>query len=205
MTLKNNISKVTDNLDKLDENREKILKISRQITRKCSNAIKAIHREEFNDYENQIEIIKRDLNEYRDLINTNPGYFHKYLSTPEQEYVEAICLYSIIQKKKIPNYEELEVDALHYTLGLADVVGELRRFILDSIRNSDIDNLNRILETMDEIYTYLFSLDYPSGLTKDLRHKTDTARRLIEKTRGDISLSLQMDKLSELLKENSNK
>jgi len=92
---------------------------------------------------------------------------------------------------------------LNYALGLADVIGELRRYALDNIRNSIIDDLNYILESMDDIYTQLFSLDYPSGLTQDLRHKTDVARSIIEKTRGDVSISLQMNDLKRCMEKKS--
>ena len=98
--------------------------------------------------------------------------------------------------------KELKIDPLNYALGLADVIGELRRYILDNIRNSNIQDLTRILENMDEIYTDLFSVDYPSGLTQDLRQKTDKARGIIEKTRGDISITLQMNNLKECIEKN---
>jgi translin len=84
-------------------------------------------------------------------------------------------------------------------LGLADIVGELRRYVLDKIRTGDYENLDKILGRMEEIYSYLFSLDYPKGLTRDLRRKTDVARSIIEKTRGDISLSIQIDRLNKNL------
>ena len=87
-------------------------------------------------------------------------------------------------------------------MGLADVIGELRRYALDNIRNSQITDLNEILEKMDDIYAQLFSIDYPSGLTLDLRHKTDQARNLIEKTRGDVSISLQMNDLKKCIQNN---
>ncbi|TXT64391.1 MAG: Translin family protein [Promethearchaeota archaeon] len=199
-TLEDNFEKVTDELDTLDENREEVLKISRNIIRECSNAIKSIHRSNFDEYTKKIERIEQDLDDMRNVINESPGYLYKYLKTPEQEYVEAIVLNALINDKNIPDHTKLNVDALHYSLGLADVVGELRRHVLDNIRNSNVDEINKILEKMDEIYSYLFSLDYPSGLTKDLRHKTDTARNLIEKTRADVSLSVQMNTLSSLLK-----
>ena len=64
---------------------------------------------------------------------------------------------------------------------------------------TQLKDLNKVLESMEEIYTYLFSLDYPSGITKDLRHKTDVGRNIIEKTRGDISLTLQMKELSKFI------
>jgi len=195
-----NFEKVTDDLDQLDEDREKILRISRNIIRECSDAIKMIHRAQFDKYCEKIEKIEQNLDIMRNLVNKNPGYFYKYLKTPEQEYTEAIVLYSLINNKEIPYHTELKVDALNYALGLADVVGELRRYVLDNIRNSKVEDIDEILEKMDEIYSHLFSLDYPSGLTKDLRHKTDTARNLIEKTRADVSLSVQMNTLSSLLK-----
>ena len=97
---------------------------------------------------------------------------------------------------------ELNITPLNFALGLADVIGELRRYALDNIRNSIIDDLNYILESMDDIYTQLFSLDYPSGLTQDLRHKTDVARSIIEKTRGDVSISLQMTDLKRCMEKN---
>lgn len=199
-TLEENFEKVTDVLDNLDENREEVLKISRNIIRECSNTIKSIHREDFDEYNKKIQIIEQDLDKMRALVSESPGYLYKYLKTPEQEYIEAIVLNALIKNEEIPNHNQLGVDALHYTLGLADVVGELRRYVLDNIRNSNVQKINEILEKMDDIYSHLFSLDYPSGLTKDLRHKTDTARNLIEKTRADVSLSIQMNTLSDLLK-----
>jgi len=202
--LKNIFSKIIDVLDKLDEDREEILRKSRVIIKDCSIAIKSIHREENKSYQDIILKIKNELDVLKNLIIKNPGHFYKYLKTPEQEYTEAIVLFSIIQNQKIPTHIDLNVDALHYILGLADVIGELRRYILDNIRKSRIDVINDILEKMDELYTYLFSLDYPSGMTKDLRHKTDVARNIIEKTRGDITLSVQMNNLTNLLEKNNN-
>ncbi len=197
--MKNIFSDLINILDKLDEDREEILKKSRDIVRDCSVAIKSIHRGDEPTYHDNINKIKSEIKVLKSLVSSNPGHFYRHLKTPEQEYVEAVTLYSIIQKNTIPSYIDLEVDALHYVLGLADVIGELRRHLLDNIRLSKRQSLEDILDKMDELYTYLFSLDYPSGMTKDLRHKTDVARNIIERTRGDITLSIQMNKLIDLL------
>ncbi|MHA2474724.1 MAG: hypothetical protein ACXAES_15990 [Promethearchaeota archaeon] len=122
------------------------------------------------------------------------------MKTPEQEYIEVIALYSIINKESLPSPSELNVNPLNYTLGLADTIGELRRYALDNIRKSQTEGLNRLLEDMDEIYTYLFSIDYPTGITQDLRRKVDIARNIIEKTRGDVSLAIQMNDLKSCFK-----
>jgi translin len=200
MNLKNIFSELTKELDNLDQDREEILRISRKIIRDCSIAIKNVHRKEFDNYQENIDLIKSHHDKLLNLVNKNPEVFFKYLKTPEQEYTEAVVFYSIISRKDIPTAEALNIHPLNYILGLADVIGELRRYALDNIRNSQIDDLNMILEDMDELYAELFSLDYPSGLTQDLRHKTDQARNIIEKTRGDISLSLQMNDLKKSIK-----
>lgn len=205
MNFKEHFSEVTQDLDGLDRDREEVLRKQRQIIRDCSLAIKSIHREEFDVFEEKTEKVASDLEELREIIGKNEGYFYKYLRTPEQEYVEAMCFYALVNKDNPPKPSDLKVDALNYSLGLADVVGELRRYALDNIRNSEIEDLNAILEAMDEIYSNLFSLDYPSGLTKDLRHKTDIARNIMEKTRGDISLTLKMDSLRKCIEDKMEK
>ncbi len=195
MNLKKAFSEITELLDILYQDREEILKLSRDVIRDCSIAIKNVHRKEFDKFHERINQIKINHKNLIEIVNKNPGIFFKYLTTPEQEYVESIAFHSIISKKEIPSPLELNINPLNFLLGLADVIGELRRYALDNIRNSHVEDLNSILEKMDEIYTYLFTIDYPSGVTQDLRHKVDVARNIIEKTRGDISLAIQMDDL----------
>ncbi|MFO8018266.1 MAG: hypothetical protein R6U96_06490 [Promethearchaeia archaeon] len=198
--LENIFENIAEDLDKYTEIREEILNLQRKIISDCSIAIKNIHREEYDNYHRKIDMIENNLADLHEMVNQKPGIFFKYLKTAEQEYTEAVCFYSIVNEKEIPTKDQLDVYSLHYATGMADIIGELRRYVLDNIRNSNVSQLNKMLEIMDEIYTYLFSLDYPSGLTKDLRHKTDIARKLIEKTRGDISLTMQMNELKDFLK-----
>jgi translin len=202
MRLNKIFSELSETLDKLDQDRERILKLSRMLIRDCSIAIKNIHRKDFDQYHQKVLNAKETHKELLELVNKNPGVFLKHLKTPEQEYVEAVAFYSIISKEPLPLPSELNITPINYALGLADVIGELRRYVLDNIRNSVVKDLNYILESMDDIYTQLFSIDYPSGLTQDLRRKTDQARSIIEKTRGDISISLQMSDLKKCMQDN---
>ncbi len=197
MNLKKAFSEISNLFDILYNDREKILQISRNIIRDCSIGIKHIHRKEFRVLQEKNNTIKTNLQNLVKLVNKNPDIFSKYLKTPEQEFTELIVFHSIISKKEIPPPSEIKVNPLNFALGLADVIGELRRYALDNIRNSQTQDLNYILESMDEIYTYLFSIDYPSGITQDLRRKVDIARNIIEKTRGDISLAIQMNDLKQ--------
>jgi len=205
MRLNKIFSELSETLDKLDQDREKILKLSRMVIRDCSIAIKNIHRKDFDQYHQKLQNIKKFHIELLELVNNNPGVFLKHLKTPEQEYTEAVAFFSIISKEDLPLPSDMNIQPLNYALGLADVVGELRRYALDNIRNSNVEDLNYILESMDDIYTQLFSIDYPSGLTQDLRHKTDQARNIIEKTRGDVSISVQMNDLKKCMQDSERK
>ncbi|GAG14652.1 unnamed protein product, partial [marine sediment metagenome] len=189
MKLNKIFAELNESLEKLDTDRESLLKLSRVIIRNCSIAIKNIHRKEYSQYHEKVLNIQKIHKDMLLLVSNNPGVFLKYLKTPEQEYTEAIAFYAVISKEPLPLPSELNIDPINYALGLADVIGELRRYALDNIRNSIVDDLNYILECMDDIYTQLFSIDFPAGLTKDLRHKIDQARNIIEKTRGDVSIS----------------
>ncbi len=195
MKLNKIFTELNESLERLDKDRESLLKLSRTMIRDCSIAIKNIHRKEFGLYHKRVLNIQKIHKEMLLMVSNNPGVFLKYLKTPEQEYTEALAFYAVISKDPLPLPSELNIDPINYALGLADVIGELRRYALDNIRNSIVDDLNYILECMDEIYTQLFSIDFPAGLTKDLRHKIDQARNIIEKTRGDVSISLQMNDL----------
>ncbi|MFW9864516.1 MAG: haloacid dehalogenase [Candidatus Thorarchaeota archaeon] len=195
MNLKKAFSEISKLLELLYHDREEILHLSRDIVRDCSIGIKNIHRKEFDKFHEKLNLIKNHHENLVKLIEKNRGFFSKYLKTPEQEMTELIAFYSIINNKDIPSPSELGIDPLNFALGLADVVGELRRYALDNIRKSQTKELNIILENMDEIYTNLFSIDYPIGVTQELRHKVDVARNIIEKTRGDVSLAIQMDDL----------
>jgi len=202
MNLKKAFSDITELLDILYQDREEILKLSRDIIRDCSIAIKNVHRKEFDKFHQRMNTVKDKHKDLHKLVDKNPGVFFKYLKTPEQEFSESIAFYAIISSGDIPSPFDLQINPINFLLGLADVIGELRRYALDNIRNSRVKDLNSILENMDDIYTYLFTLDYPGGVTQDLRHKVDVARNLIEKTRGDISLAIQMDDLKKCFETN---
>jgi translin len=52
---------------------------------------------------------------------------------------------------------------------------------------------------MEDMYYVLVTMDYPDAITGNLRRATDIARSIIEKTRGDLSLSIGQRTLREAL------
>ncbi|MEN6408350.1 MAG: haloacid dehalogenase, partial [Anaerolineaceae bacterium] len=74
---------------------------------------------------------------------------------------------------------------------LAEVTGELRRRCLDILRQGYSSEAERLLRCMDDIYGELVTLDYPDAITNGLRRQTDLVRGIVERTRGDLTISLR--------------
>ena len=56
-----------------------------------------------------------------------------------------------------------------------------------------------LLSIMDDIYGVLVTMDFPDAVTGGLRRTTDIVRGILEKTRGDLTLSLRQRDLEEKL------
>ncbi|MEM2145323.1 MAG: hypothetical protein QW279_08175 [Candidatus Jordarchaeaceae archaeon] len=194
-------------LDEQYDLRELTLTLSRDVIRLSGQAIMLIHRLDFDNAAEKIDEAKSKLDEIDKKVVKYPEFREKgFVSSAFQEYTEARLLFSLLKDGRFISYEELGVPCIPYLLGLGDLVGELRRHILDSIRREEIDKAEKLLDLMEEVYIQLVALDYPDAIISGLRHKCDIARSLVEKTRGDITLALQnrqlmkkMQGLSELL------
>lgn len=122
-----------------------------------------------------------------------------FVHDAEKEYVEASITLALIAGGPLPSVADLAVQGPAYLHGLAESVGELRRHLLDSMRADAIDECERALEQMEEIYGLLVTVDFPDALTANLRRATDVARSLVERTRGDLTVALQQQRLAERL------
>jgi len=180
--------------------RDRALAQARQLTRACSLAIRAVHRDEtpvmqehLDEARKLAQSLKADLADHSDLLYA--GYTQDAL----KEFVEANVTCALIQNLPLPTPEELGVTGFTYLNGLAEVVGELRRRTLDILRHGYSQEAERLLSIMDEIYSVLVTMDYPDAITNGLRRQTDLARGIIEKTRGDITFSLRGEHLEQAI------
>ncbi|MBN2157365.1 MAG: hypothetical protein JW776_15070 [Candidatus Lokiarchaeota archaeon] len=191
---------IKNHLDKLDEKRERILPITREIVRKCSDIIKNIHRNELTDIDSKIKEIKELIASTKEYAwDTLQGIGKNYMGIVYQEFTEAVAFYHLITEKTLPSYAELEVNPYEYLLGLSDLLGELKRMILNKIRIDDIETAEILYDYMESIHEYLFGLDYPSGLLPGFRKKIDKARALINSTLEIIVSSKQIRDLKDTL------
>lgn len=186
--------------DALNQAREQALTQARQLTRAAAYAIRAIHRGETTQAEEFLAQAARLAAALQALAETHPLLFYTgYTQDALKEYVEATLACAIILNRPLPTPEDLNLDYGIYLNGLAEVVGELRRRCLDILRQGYSAEAERLLTWMDEIYNLLVTIDYPDALTNNLRRQTDLVRGIVERTRGDLTLSLREQRLQEAL------
>jgi translin len=181
--------------------REQALPAARRSIRASANSIRAIHRLEFDRARALIEESRTALQGGLDSVRDHPAVrFAGYLQDAQKEYAEARFTEAIIDgAPNAPTPEELGVELAPYLNGMSEAVGEARREILDHLRKGDVATGERMLAAMEEIYGLLATIDYPDAITGNLRRSTDVARSIMEKTRGDLSLSLVQRDLKDAL------
>ena len=175
---------------------------SRELIRFCSLTIRAVHREEFAEAEQLLNTAKQAAAAMKADIAAHPElYYTGYTQDSLKELTEACCVFAIVQHRPIPTPEEIEIDEAAYLNGLAEAASELRRRALDLIRRDRVDEAERMLTAMDDIYAQLVTIDFPDALTGGLRRTTDSLRAVLERTRGDLTTTLQQEKLQKALRE----
>lgn len=181
--------------------RDQALTQARTLTRHCAQAIRAVHRDE-KDVANQHLVAARELVQaLRGSLQEYPNvYYAGYSQDALKEYAEANIVYALVDDGELPTPEELGLENATYLKGLSEAVGELRRRCLDILRSGHSNEVERLLEHMNENYAVLVTMDYPDAVTGGLRRLTDISRSLIERTRGDITLSVRQERLENQLR-----
>ena len=180
--------------------REKALSQSRELTRTCANTIRAVHRRDFEQAQTLLAAAKALSDGLAENLAPFPDlFFTGYVQDAQKEYVEATATLSLISGAPMPSPQEIGVAAAPFLNGLAETVGELRRFVLDKLRRGELDGSETLLQTMDDIYSLLVTIDYPDALTGGLRRTTDLARGILERTRGDLTFAQRQQELESSL------
>ena len=180
--------------------RETAFSASRQIIRNSANAIRATHRGEFDQANALMDQVAGLVAEVERVRESHPRvYYSGFVEDSLKEYAEAKATLAFVQGVVPPGPDDLSMGSAPYLNGVAEAVGELRRFILDSLRRDDFTRTDELLGIMDDVYTVLVSMDFPEAVTGGLRRRTDSARGILERTRGDVTLAVRQRSLEERL------
>jgi translin len=181
--------------------RDRALTHARTLTRHCANAIRAIHRDEFEHAEEHISEARLLVDAIHENLAGYPDLYHAgYTQDALKEFAEANLTYALVRNGQLPDPEELGLEYATYLQGLAEAAGELRRRCLDMLLKGQSQEAERMLVSMDDIYDVLVTMDYPDAITGGLRRLTDILRSITERTRGDLTLSLRQEALEESLR-----
>jgi translin len=200
----NNLEEITENIRKNLEakhaERERLVTQSRVLTRHCANAIRAVHRQEWDNAQVLLKTAREVVDSMRQDAATYPDlYYAGYTQDSIKEYIEAVLTLALVRGEALPTPQELQVEDATYLNGLAEASTELRRYILDILRHEHSDEAERLLAAMDAIYDTLVTFDFPDAISGGLRHRTDNVRGVLERTRGDMTTSLRQQHLQAAL------
>ncbi|HEC88075.1 MAG TPA: RNA-binding protein [Thermoplasmata archaeon] len=182
------VNKIEEKLNEKDDLREKTLKKCRDIIRESRRSIKSVHsgdmenaRKYFERARDILKEIKEELKEHPDILTAG------YMENAMQEVAESAIFLAIVEEENLPLPDELAVSYTSYLMGMADVVGELRRRGVYTLKNGKIEEVEEILEMMEEICDKMMEFDYPSGLIP-IKRKQDVIKKILEKMRGEVAI-----------------
>ena len=205
------MDRLTDNLEPIadqirlsfsakDAAREKVLPLCREVIRHCSQAIRAIHRQEFNQAKELLGAARNLLDEvFQTMVSCSELGYTGFVRDAQKEFAEGSITLALVAGEQLPSPDELSIDAAAYLNGLGEAVGELRRYLLDSMRKGDLSRGEELLAAMDDIYSVLVTMDFPDAITGGLRRTTDMVRGVLERTRSDLTLVIRQKYLENKL------
>jgi translin len=185
----------------LSQRRDAVLADSRQVVRRSANSIRASHRGELDEAAAELGAARELADGMLALAREHPEiYWAGYVQDSLKEVAEAMIVLGILRDSAIPDPATVGVEDAAWLNGLAEAGSELRRDVLDLLRSDNTERAVGLLELMDEIYAVLVTIDFPDAITGGLRRTTDAFRAVIERTRGDVTLTLNQRRLETAIK-----
>lgn len=198
------VAQASSRLESKNAARDRALVDSRQVIRHAATAIRALHRGEHEAAQTDLEAGRAMVGATRRQLEAFPDLYHAgYVQDAQKEFAEASIVAAMVRAGEIPGPSELDVEDAPYLNGLAEAASEMRRYILDIIRRGDSEQMaeaERALQVMDDVYTNLTTVDFPDSITGGLRRTTDALRAVLERTRGDFTISLRQSQLERALR-----
>jgi translin len=115
------MSGLTDNLDSIAERirqgfsgldiaREKVLPLCREAIRHCNNAIRALHRQEFDNAEGSLKSARKLLGEIKQAVSDHSELRATgFVRDAQKEYAEGSITLALVTGKQPPTPDELGI------------------------------------------------------------------------------------------------
>jgi translin len=190
------IAAIDDELADANRARETALVSCRRVIRAAGSSIRAIHRLDADAARGLADGAEGALREAQRVLSPFPAVGHAgFLHDAEKEYTEARAVAALVSGDPMPTPGDLGVAAAAWMRGVAEAASELRRHLLDRMREGDVERGESLLAAMDEVYDALVVVDYPDALTNGLRRTLDALRAVLERSRGDVTTTVLQTRL----------
>jgi translin len=198
------VAAVVGELDALNRARETALPACRQVIRAAGSSIRAVHRLDTAGAAVLADESEAALRKAQEVLAPYPAIAHAgFLHDAEKEYVEARAVAALVAGVPVPGPGELGVSATAWMRGLAEAASELRRHLLDRLREGALDRAESLLAAMDDVYGALVVVDYPDAVTNGLRRTLDSLRAVLERSRGDVTTTVLQTRLQRAIEDRS--
>jgi translin len=190
------VAGIVADLDRANGGREQALPACRRAIRSAASSIRAVHRRDVDAAELLAAESEAAIREAQQLLAPFPALAHAgFLHDAEKEFVEARAAAALVAGRRVAGPDELGVSPSAWMRGLAEAASELRRHLLDRLREGDLERGEALLAAMDDVYDALVQVDYPDALTNGLRRTLDSLRAVLERSRGDVTTTVLQTRL----------
>jgi translin len=194
------VEDVIEQLDAANQAREAALPACRRVIRAAGSSIRAVHRLDAAGAATIAAESEAALREAQTVLAPYPAVAHAgFLHDAEKEYVEARAVAALVAGKPVPGPDALGVSPTAWMRGLAEAASELRRHLLDRLREGTVDRAESLLAAMDDVYGALIVVDYPDAVTNGLRRTLDALRAVLERSRGDVTTTVLQTRLQQAI------
>jgi len=180
--LEKEIGRMASQLKKKEGTQDELLKLTRELVRECSIAVKLVHAGDMKGASSQMKTAEPMLARIRVL---SPGFEH-LVSQSYQEYAEISLLTAFVKKERLPTHSDLKIPFESYMTGLLDCIGELRRQMLEELRRGKKAEANYYFESMSRLYEATLPLRFSNSILPNFRKKQDVARVQVENARSEL-------------------
>ncbi|MHB8439820.1 MAG: haloacid dehalogenase [Acidimicrobiales bacterium] len=193
-------------LESVHRAREEALTRCRETIRACGLAIRAVHRldpETAGERSTEAEVALRRAQE---VLAPFPALAAAgFLHDAEKEYAEARLTVALVGGSPLPDPEVLSVGLPAWLNGLTEAASELRRHLLDRLREGKIERSVELLEAMEDVYDVVVTVEYPDAITGGLRRSADALRAVVERSRADVTTSVVQAELRHTIEASRNR
>lgn len=174
--------KIEDKVSRLEHSRDLVMQQSKELIRTAGKAIAMMHA----SGPKRVKGMLKELKSRKSGLSSVEKGFEYYSLQAHQEYSEALILYNILSSKRIPSMGAIGETEVAYLLGLMDVVGELKRESIESIRKGKLDDAKAYYAIMSDIYDSTLHMRFANSILPDFRRKQDVARIQLESVMNEM-------------------